>query len=515
MPTTADYLNNLLAQRDNLADNLVAKGVSASKTELLDTLVPKVLQIEESSGSNSLNIYTQMNEPEGKEGIWLKTSNKHNRVVVDSSTYLSGSKFYSSDGDYFPQHTGTLIGAAGGGYYHEASNSIYSFTKTTGSTGKINLQKYNLVEKTYTLVNSHTIGSTIDILGAVLVGDDLYFILKYKADSKAYHYLGKFNLISYAQTQVRLFTPYYATTYGYFLNSTRISTLVHYDDSLYFAGTPSVASTTEQTTSLIRVNILTNTFSVAKSFIGNHNTNNYITSTSTIARCCILGCVGKYLVYQSLYGIDNVTDDKINRKIRVIDMTTFTEINQTATGTTIDLDYFPSSFSGSKDFANCAISDNRLDCRVISNVDGSGAFYNSRFYLNATSTTGLLLETTIERCRVYATNTVDSTSVDWAYIANRNQLWGFINGSLTYVYSITSKQYSNGDLVLIRSDSRSGNYSTVLVSNTDEVIAKSSNVPLNFLRFCSGFDNAYLFTNTLLSPTAYYGNGTEWIKFRT
>lgn len=50
MPTTADYLNNLITQRDNLADNLVTKGVTASKTELLDTLVPKVLQIEGGGG---------------------------------------------------------------------------------------------------------------------------------------------------------------------------------------------------------------------------------------------------------------------------------------------------------------------------------------------------------------------------------------------------------------------------------------------------------------------------------
>lgn len=41
----ADYLSNLITQRNNLANNLVEKGVEASQTELFDTLVPKVLEI--------------------------------------------------------------------------------------------------------------------------------------------------------------------------------------------------------------------------------------------------------------------------------------------------------------------------------------------------------------------------------------------------------------------------------------------------------------------------------------
>lgn len=45
MAATADYLNNLITQRNALADNLVTKGVVASHDELFDTLVPKVLNI--------------------------------------------------------------------------------------------------------------------------------------------------------------------------------------------------------------------------------------------------------------------------------------------------------------------------------------------------------------------------------------------------------------------------------------------------------------------------------------
>ena len=41
----ANYLTALDQQRDQLARNLTAMGVSASETEKLNTLVPKVLQI--------------------------------------------------------------------------------------------------------------------------------------------------------------------------------------------------------------------------------------------------------------------------------------------------------------------------------------------------------------------------------------------------------------------------------------------------------------------------------------
>lgn len=48
--TTEQYLNDLVNQKNNLVDNLVSKGVTASKDEKLNTLVPKVLDIQ-SGGS--------------------------------------------------------------------------------------------------------------------------------------------------------------------------------------------------------------------------------------------------------------------------------------------------------------------------------------------------------------------------------------------------------------------------------------------------------------------------------
>lgn len=46
MPTTADYLNELVNQKKALADNLNAKDVIADKNESFGALVAKVLEIK-------------------------------------------------------------------------------------------------------------------------------------------------------------------------------------------------------------------------------------------------------------------------------------------------------------------------------------------------------------------------------------------------------------------------------------------------------------------------------------
>ena len=63
--SVANYLTALDQQRDQLARNLTAMGVSASESEKLNTLVPKVLQIPQTkpditlfhSGNDALATY--------------------------------------------------------------------------------------------------------------------------------------------------------------------------------------------------------------------------------------------------------------------------------------------------------------------------------------------------------------------------------------------------------------------------------------------------------------------------
>lgn len=58
MGSIFSYLRNLITQRDTLATNLTAMGVSASNDELLDTLVPKVKNISKDANATASEILT-------------------------------------------------------------------------------------------------------------------------------------------------------------------------------------------------------------------------------------------------------------------------------------------------------------------------------------------------------------------------------------------------------------------------------------------------------------------------
>lgn len=66
MPTTTQYLNELISQKKALANSITAKGVAASESEKFNTLVPKVAQIEELKGEEKVldNITQYNNTPQ-------------------------------------------------------------------------------------------------------------------------------------------------------------------------------------------------------------------------------------------------------------------------------------------------------------------------------------------------------------------------------------------------------------------------------------------------------------------
>ena len=68
MPTIAKYLEELNKQRTHLAENLNTMGVQANTTEKLNTLVPKVLQIQHSgSGTVKENVLLDTNSFTSKQ----------------------------------------------------------------------------------------------------------------------------------------------------------------------------------------------------------------------------------------------------------------------------------------------------------------------------------------------------------------------------------------------------------------------------------------------------------------
>lgn len=93
MPNIAEYLAELNRQRDALAENLNAMGVQATVTEKLNTLVPKVLQIQSGGGTEKTILYDSQNQG----NIHLMYNDTIYSLADFTATHAD---FCSSDNDY-------------------------------------------------------------------------------------------------------------------------------------------------------------------------------------------------------------------------------------------------------------------------------------------------------------------------------------------------------------------------------------------------------------------------------
>ena len=159
MPTTADYLNDLVAQKNALADNLNTKGVSASHSETLNTLVPKVLEISGEGGGDSGSYdegYTDGKQAQYDE-FWDGYQQKGKRSHYNNAFFGVGWTVKT----YKPKYP--IVVKYGNHIFHQSSitDTIQPITFQSGATG-INVFYACLVLQT---IRSITVTSDITFSG--------------------------------------------------------------------------------------------------------------------------------------------------------------------------------------------------------------------------------------------------------------------------------------------------------------------------------------------------------------
>lgn len=75
MPCTADYLNDLVVQKKALANSLKQKGVAASESETLNTLIPKLDKLSEQAKRDFADILQNFGERNVYTSMFLRLPN--------------------------------------------------------------------------------------------------------------------------------------------------------------------------------------------------------------------------------------------------------------------------------------------------------------------------------------------------------------------------------------------------------------------------------------------------------
>ena len=119
MPTIADQLKELVNQKNTLVDNLNSKGVTATKNEKLNTLVPKVLEISGGSGIDTSDATATSNDIiDGKTAyvkglkvtgsIQSKAASNYTPTqedqIISSGQYLAGNQTIKGDVNLDPKN---------------------------------------------------------------------------------------------------------------------------------------------------------------------------------------------------------------------------------------------------------------------------------------------------------------------------------------------------------------------------------------------------------------------------
>lgn len=430
-------------------------------------------------GSSKLNLFVNPSTPKTNEGIWLQTSENQNinAVVVDNRFYDTGT--YSSSGVsvecdmYFAGENCRSIAIG---------NYVYTFGKrgtdpndSSYSTGSVLI--YDVVNGTTTTVHLSSY-PIFKCLGLDYDGDDTIYVyymysMSSASNGERYFYVYKYSISESSHTFLHSIK---LDKYTYLTSAVKIG------DIVYAYGYNSDSNHKSEVT----YNIVTNT-GTAKTNGGTY----YSDPARSHKRHFMIS--GVEYAYDSDYYEDSYILYRIYKVIRDGNNVSYS----TAIGSFDQETLF--GYSDYKSFID------------LSTMAGYGDYL---YFTSYVSSDGGLYRMDLTNGAVTKVATINENvakgTVQLVYSASLNRLISYrIQDYGSYFYYLTPKQYPiDGTFIILKSNNQNGAYYTELAPYKETVTG-------DYIRFCTGFNDAYFYKDNVIMPASlYYGNGSSWVKIR-
>lgn len=395
-----------------------------------------------SSGAAGLNIFTQMNEPEKKDGIWIQTNNQYEKIITDARIMYSNNEIWARINNYEDNNASKFI-------IH--NNQLY-ITYNVSGTGKTDLYKINdLTTMNITLIN--TIFDTNNKYQKISIyqfdNNTLYFFYFISGgSSSSYQLVYKYDINTNVATQIN-------KQYWSYSNNTIISDMFMYNNDIYIAGTQPNTNGCNWHIRNLNTNQSSNAIDSSQS--------NYrmVVYNGQIYAFCTSGN-GGYYIYNN--GWSNKYTAPIN--------------------------YWTDG--------DICIFNNEIHC--FTGKNGNIPHYK----FNGVTWTKLN-DTPFNILREDYSYTIISIVYGNDIIMRYSCAYGSPSG--VFKYSLSYNEYDSNTLILQRGETGNGVHQTAFADLTKSVSGVN--------RFISGFDDAWFYSNGgFENCPMYYGNGSQWIRFK-
>ena len=425
--------------------------------------------IKDGKGLVNLNIFTQQDEPKTKDGIWIKTNNKYQRVIVDKQYLNSAEGVWRN-----PVQAGSIHNSKSQlGVGQQACEYNGNIAMIVGTNGTINLVSLDVEKQTITLMMKlyDTIKTNLVYVDSMVNYDEKLFMNVYKyMDNR-----NVFEMYKYEGGSINKVANFPEIVRSY------CKKVLVFNNKIYYfyveSGNPSSLKA-------YIYDPIANTSTYA-----NIISHYLVTSAEYYEAIVYKGLIYIFVKNSgynglSLYGTwDGITKPNIN----VVEQLP------------IPVTYKAYVWNGEVHLISASTTKQGaagVSIRIYHYIwDGSSSTNVGSFSTEA--------NVSFDSAETFSTNN--------QVVPFNDKICLLMSKYIYMYYTMPEKVYDKQTVIFNKGATNTGKYLTNIVDTASVISGDGSNN-----RFISGFDDCFYFAETGFDWTApmYYGDGTKWIKFK-